>query len=521
MESPSLPLPEALPDPASLGATAAPKRASVADPASPEPPAPAAEAVLLPETLVFGALLDPTLEPIRGGWYAGVSLTDKAGVRRYSEAVQDGAYAFPALEYGTYWATADAEGYRSLAETVELRPDAPVMRKDFILQKAVALRIKVVTPEGGNLFEALREMKAPSSAFLLIPIATREPPEGRFPEVIGSLNNHFGAGNFWNYGPRVDQLPPGYMGVLVLDGDLPAWVSLVHNQVVLQSQPVLPWQEEVTFVLSPDDLLAGLAAIRVQVTAAGSGLPIPQAKAMLLGGTGEDRSVATDLQGVALIEHREPGLFELHVRADGYEWFRRSVDALPGAVTDLGTVALEREVTVEGRVLDLDDQPRAESFSLGLLDAKEGAIRWFRQEGFQSGSDGIFKLRGLGRREYVIRTSNHDAVNNSGQDGTTWVSGIVCFDARASAVSGLVVRLSPAARLVLRVAEDLGDGMRFRVLDERGLELVASRFYGPGARPLNLPEGKYRVLLLDSAGLVLSERSLTLGKETVTVELSR
>jgi hypothetical protein len=503
------------------GALGTVERATVVEPAAPTAPAAGVAAVAPPETLLFGNLLDPAREPIRGGWYSGVSLTDQAGVRRYAKAGPDGDYSFADLEFGTYWASAGAEGYRGLEETLELRPDVPVVRMDFVLQPAVVLRIRLVTPEGGNLFEALREVQAPEGSFPLVPVATREPPGERIPEVFGSKNDHFGAGNFWDYGPRVDRLPPGYLGILVLDGDLPAWVSLVHNQVVLQSQTVLPGQEEVSFVLAPEDLLAGLAEVRVQLTAVESGLPISTARATLLGGAGGEGSVATDLQGLAVFERREPGLFEMLVQAEGFEQFRCPVDAPPGAVTDLGTIALERELCVEGRVLDLEDRPRAATFTLGVLDAQAGEVRWFWRESFQSGSDGVFRLRGLGRREYAIRTSNHDAVNRQEQDGTPWVSGIVTLDARAAAAAGLVVRLRPATRLLLRVAGEHGDGMRFRVLDERGLALVASRFYGPGPRPLLLPDGNYRVQLLDAAGLLLSERPLALGRESVTLDLSR
>ena len=509
-----------LPAPALLPDAGAPERAPLAGLPAAEAPAVEATAAPLPETRIFGALLDPALEPIRGVWYAGVSITDQAGVRSYADTDQAGGYSFSSLAFGSYWLTAGAEGFRGQSAAIELSPDAPVVRKDFILRDSVMLRIRLVTPEGGDVFDALREMKAPSGASVIVPVATTESPGPRFNEVFGSLNNPFGVGHFWNYGPRVDKLPPGYMGILVLDGDLPVWVSLVHYHNVLESQRVEPGQEEIVFVVSPDALIAGLATVQVQVLDAESGLPVPGAKVSLQGHGGYERDVSSDAEGTAILKDRMPGLFELNVRADGFEKFRLPVDALPGVVTDLGVVELEKEVTIQGFVLDGDGQPLALEFTMGLVDAADGSIRWLRNDTFKSKDDGSFQMRGLGRHEYVIRSSNQAALNPDNSPGIVWVSGIVRCDTRSGSLSAFDIRLRPASSLVLQVADGRGDGMRFRVLEESGRELLASRFYGSGPRPMSLPTGEYRVLLLDSSGQVLSERSLTLGSGTVYLELT-
>ena len=511
-----------VPPPAAIfAATKPPERILLAEAGSPDPPDSAVAEVSRPATRVYGSLLDPSYTPIQGAWSAGVVFVDHTGLRRSSDAKQEGAYALHSLGFGTYWVTASADGYRSLEETVELRPDWPLMRKDFTLQKAVELRVKVTTPEGENLFDVLKETGAPMGARILVPVATRVPPGKRFAEVVGSVNSEFGAGRYQSHGPRAGKVAPGGMGVLVLDCDLPVWVSLVHFQVVLQTQRVDVGQDEVTFVLTPDDLLAGLATIRVQVIDAETGLPLQHARVMVRGGTYSDLGVATDPQGVATIDRREPGHFVLHVRAAGYERLRKPIDALPGEVTELGTVALDKEVTVEGRVLDLEGHPRSASFSLGILDPGDHSIHWFQQEGFRSAGDGSFDIKGLGRKEYLIRTSNHDAHNNGEWEGITWVSGNLLLDTRAGSVAGLEVRLRPASKLVLHVAGGVGDGMRFRVVDERGFELVASGLHGSEPRLLQLPAGNYRVSLLDPRGAVLSEHSTTLGAETVDIDLAR
>lgn len=471
------------------------------------------------ETRIFGVLQNASLEPIRGVWYAGVSLSSERGERNVCEPDEEGAYSFSSLAFGTYWLSAGAEGYRGQSVEIELTPETPVVEADFTLQDSVMLRVRLVTPEGLDVYEALRALEAPQSARYLVPVATSENPGARFTEVLGSLNNHFGVGHFWNYGPRVGSLPPGYMGLLVLDGYLPVWVSLVHYHRVLESQQVLPGQEEVVFVVSPEELIAGLATVRVQVVEAESGLPIPSAKVSLEGHGGFDRAAATDAEGVAILPDRMPGAFELFVRADGFETHRQPFDAASGSVTDLGVVRLEAERTVEGIVFDGEGRPVASELTLGIVNAADGSIRWLRNGEFKSKADGTYRLQGLGRHEYVIRSSSRAIGNADDLAGNAWIAGVVPFDTRSGSLSAFDLHLRPATRLVLQVADGRGDGMRFRIIEDAGYEFYSSRFYSSHPRSLRLPIGKYRIQLLDPGNHVLSVRSATLSSETLYLEL--
>jgi hypothetical protein len=486
------------------------------DPADPE----LAE-VARPQTLVYGSLVDSSGAPIQGAQFAEVSLVDHTGRRRSADARQEGAFALSELDFGTYWVTANADGYRSLDESFELRPDLPRMRKDFTLQESVELRVKVETPQGKNLFDVLKQTAAPAAVRLLVPVATREVPGKRIDEVIGDSSHQFGVGRFQNCGPRADKLAPDCMGVLSLDCDLPVYVSLLFHNVVLQTKRVTSGADDVVFVLSPADLIADLATVRVRVVDGESGLPIEHAMVTLRGGTFSNIGEATDARGVATIERREPGLFEMQIAALGHARFHGSIDASPGEITDLGTVVLAEEVKVEGRVVDLEGHALAASFALGILDPAQHSVRWLRQQSFRSNGDGSFDIRGLGRAEYVIRTDNHDALDRGAWEGVDLVSGNVPIDARGGSVVGLEVRLRPASKLVLQNSGWPAGAIRFSVADERGLELVGSTLHGSAPRPLSLPAGNYGVSLLDPQGFVLSERSVTLAADTVTLDVAR
>lgn len=462
------------------------------------------------ETLVFGSLLKP-LASVPPAWVASVTFVDRSGARHRCDADHEGAYALSELDFGTYWVTARGEGYCSLQQIVELSEARPQMRKDFALQKAAEVRVKVTTPEGENLVDSLEKKRAPQGARLIVAVATREPPGPRIDGGVASVS----AGTFCNYGPRVEKLPPDCIGLLFVECGLPAYVSLVLHGVVLETKRVELDQDEVSFVSSTESVLARLATIRLRVVEAESGLPIARARVLLRGGSYADQGVATDPRGLATIEHREPGNFELHVRAAGYESSSQSINALPGESTELGTLALERELTVEGRVFDSEDHPLAASLAVGVFDRLNGSIRWLSSERFRTGGDGAFCLRGLGRREYVIRAGRHDAAHVNAWEGAARVSENLLIDTRDGSIADLEVRLRAASTLVLRATDESAAGSRVRVVDERGLEWALVHLHGTAPRPLKLLTGTYSVSLLDAQAVVRWERSVSVGADVV------
>jgi hypothetical protein len=304
------------------------------------------------------------------------------------------------------------------------------------------------------------------------------------------------------------------MGILVLDIEPPLYVSLVHYQSVLRTERIEAGQREITFVITPQELLDDLANIRVALVDADTDLAIGGANVTLHGGSGEFLNAETDDQGLALLHRREPGKFDLQVQAAGYERFSRAIDAPPGELTDLGIIALNRELTVTGRVLDARGNPLVASCSLGVLDRSSGSITWLAIAPVTTTQAGEFEIPGLGRREYVLRTKNHDPLNRADpRSSVVWVSGNQIIDTRAGAPEQLEIRLKAAAGLTLSAANAAAAGMKFRVLDEQGLELARSTFYEAKPRLLLLPPGKYRAYLIDEIGRVQVEREVPLGPE--------
>lgn len=489
------------------------------------PAAPVQDAVTAPkpsaraDTLFYGSLLDASGKPLIGLWHAGVRLTDAEGRGRSSDAKESGAFSFHALPFGTYWVSADADGYRTVKGKVTLDESHAHIQQDYTLVAAPILKIRLTNRDGGG---AIGEKAAAIRFLSLVPVATKERPGEWLNEVVGSLNNPFGIGQFWQYGPRAEALPKGYMGILMLREDPPAFVSLCNYHRVLQTKSVQPGDEEVEFVLSNEELVASLATIQLQVVDAGTQQPIPNAHAMLFGGARGDGGVSADAQGNIVIADREPGEFSIAVRAKGHEKYSAVVLAKSGEVTDLGRIALDAEVPCVVQVVDGEGHPRAERFNLGLFDETTGKLRVERQQVMQSTGDGTLTLSGMGRHVYVLRTVNHDGLNDKESAGVKWVSGNVILDLRSGAApAGMVIRLQPSTRVMVVVSGVSADGLRFRVTDAKGNALVESRFYGDAPRGLTLPEGRYKVALVDANDSILSERDVAVGSAPLTVELTR
>ncbi len=490
--------------------------------ASVDPTAAAAAAEEPPETLFYGSLRDPAGKLLTGLWSAGVSVTDAEGRRRFADAKESGAFAVNGLPYGKYWVHAGADGFRGAAATIELSAAHAQLKQDFTLQPVPIIKVRVSTPDGKSLFGEQHESMQLKGRPVLVPVATKERPGKWFNEVVGSLNNPFGIGHFWQYGPRAEKLPKGYMGILMLDQELPAFVSLVNYHRVLQTKELQPGEDEVNFEISLEDIEASMGSLRMQVVDAGTQAPVKGANAMLWGGASMDGGSASDASGDILIDGREPGEFDLHVRAKGYEEYKAHILVDSGTPTDLGQIALDKAIAVEIKVVDGTGAPCNTKFSVGVFDPSTKVLDMERQQSWASRGDGVLALGTLGRHVYVVRTDNHDAVNDEANEDPKWVSGDVMLDLRSGvAPANVVIKLVPATRVMIVPKGVTTQGLRFRVTDEQGLDLVSSRFYGDGPRPLTIPQGSYKLALLDANKTVLREQPLVVGSTPMTVELSR
>lgn len=492
--------------------------------ATPEPYAPgaaASEAKRAASTLVYGRLLETDGTPIRdleGTW---VVFTDRMGARHLAGGGQ-GEYAIGGLAPGRYVIDVNARGIRSHSEILDLPLDPRDVRKDLRLLRVVTLPVHVVTATGEPLLDALRSGPRQGRGLVrqFLAVATKDPP-GRCVDEIAASSAPVGIGYFTDRFQGDDpSLPATCIGTLFVDGELPVHVSLAMGRFVLRTERVEPGAEDARFVLGVEDVVGKLASLQVQVVDATTSAPIEAAGVLVRGWPQQRNDAQTNSKGVARIDPTLPGTFEVCVMHAGYQKVVRTIDLDPGGAVDLGTITLSPERILSATVLDADGKPVSIPFTLGeLSDSSHGRVI-VRPDYLQSSAEGILKGSMLGRSVYVLRTTNHDAIMDKERSGPTDVSRCILVDTSTGSVSDLEVRLERSVPLVVRVAGRPADGLRLRVLDDQGLPIVETRFYGEAPHPLRLPSGSYRVVLCDADGNELASSAVTLVREPVELALS-
>jgi RNA polymerase sigma-70 factor (ECF subfamily) len=490
---------------------------------TPRVPAPLATTESRQDTLLYGTLLDADGKP--AGAQAFLVLTDSGARGREGKLEPDGTFAFRSIPFGRYWALYGGDGFVTTEQELEVKPEQPQSRRDFTLQRARAIKVHATTPGGEALEAALMKVENRRWWAMLVPVATEARPQLWLPDVRGtSSGSRFGIGRFRDEGPRMKTLSIGGLGILELDHEPPAFASLVLYQRVLQTREIQRGDEEVNFVLSAGEVLASLATVRLRVLDRDTRAPIAAARVMLEDGLEDSRETTSDPTGLAVFEPWYPGEYQLRVTAEGHECAVQRVLAEAGTTTDAGVVALPPEAPFEAEVVGPDGSLCSGSFHVGVLDPSTNVISYWKQgcsDAFYGTDSGVLRIRGLGRRIYVLRTGSHSFFGEQDRREEL-VSGNVVVDLRSgTAPAGFKIRLRPASQLLIRAKDASSGGLRFRVEDEAGLEVAVGQLDRSAPRSLSESEGVYRVQLLDRAGSVLTTRTVTLASEPVTLELAR
>ena len=481
----------------------------------------AAPATTRASQLFYGNLLDPDGKPIHGVQMASVTITDASGRRRTCDAKNDGAFAFNSLPAGRYWTLAWADGFRTLEGVIDLEAEHGQVQHDFTLQPARVLKIRAMTPDGRALSEVLNEEPYSKARYALLSVATKTAPGEWFPDVSNGRGTTLGMGRLEDNPSQVAALGPGYICLLALDGELPAFVSLMNGARVLQTKSASSGADEVSFVVSPEDVLASAVTIRLQVIDAETHAALSGAF-VRISVVSRGFTAQSDAQGIVLLEGAEPAEYSLWISTADHADHRRRFLAQAGATTDLGQIVLDKAVALELSVVGPDGRPKAGNFSVGVLDPGSRTLELELGHAYAASAEGVLRLPGLARQVYVLRSSINDGWNQTGDMTGQFASGNLVLDLRSGvAPVKQVIRLVSATPISLCVPKGPQKGLGFRVIDDQGLVAAENRFYSEAPYPLALPPGAYRVLLLDVDKRVLSELPLTLDAKPRSVELSR
>jgi hypothetical protein len=391
----------------------------------------------------------------------------------------------------------------------------PIVRRDLVLQRAVRLAVRFMTADGEPLY-ATEAGKRLGDAHPF-PVATVDAPGATIPEALHGGADLCGVGSFWQYGPLWEAAGPGCAGVLVLEVDLPVFVSLTVGSRVLESRRVEPGTEEVTFVVSPERLLGELSSVEARLIAGDSGAPL--AARVGIEPLNESDRVADGHWARTL----PPGAHDVTFSAPGYARVRRQLALAPGQRLDLGEVVLPLELVIEGRLLDDEGRPVTGMVRLARRDPT-GRVRYDDDRSYvRTDEHGAFRIDGLLPDRHLLRTVASDEVTFPGRENPPpmWVSGLVTVSTLGGSVRGLDLHLVRAGTLVLSGTGGLPAGARFRVLDANSDLVRHVGLYSGFVPSFGLPPGPYSLVVCDEDGNELGRHAVEVGAGVTELDLSR
>jgi hypothetical protein len=418
-----------------------------------------------------------------------VVLTDHLGTRVMSDAQDDGAYSLSGLVPGRYWMYSGSIEDGEARAVVDLGDAEPEKRLDLQLALPPEVLVKVVDTSGEPL-------KVGTMAVLAV--ATSAAPGDWFDEVVGSFNNNFGVGHFWQNGYASERLSAAYIGCIKLDVEPPVFVSLLNHQRVLATQRVERGQREVEFAVDLDSPLTKPGRFRMRLLDAATKSPI--AKAGVHFNSAGARMAQSDERGVVELDDCSPGWATLLVTSEGFENAERRVRIEPGVDNDLGDVELDKAQWIAGTVVDENGAAVATELRYELLDAATGeSFQSGVSYGVKSGADGSFRIGGLSRARY--RISRSTAVRPGSTTENPWGLAVITVDTRSGPADNVRLELARGTPLVVHPSIDDWRSVRFKIFRASGERVMRSRLWWPDPQKILLAPGRYDIeVTLGEAG---------------------
>jgi hypothetical protein len=424
----------------------------------------------------------------------------------------DGNYSFDRVPAGQ-WQLSVHDGTRiAHYATVELAADEREHRYDAVVKPERRICIRMLTPDGGDLSEALAADSTLRLPITIDVVATHQ-AIGPIWERVQSFHSapmHVSLRASYapaRLNPSSDESKAGCSGVLVTDQQPPLFVSLVLHDFVLGSLPAPEGAQSLTFVVDPDIVKRNVGTVRLRlVDPLGGSLP-EDCSVMLRDQWMEKRAGEIAVDGQIEFTGLTPGVMTLSIRADGCEDVDQRVEVAPASVIDLGTMPLRRWCKIVARVLDPDGKPRSVFFNAFALERFEmerekSVSRCFRSDA----SDGELVIDTLGRGKHLLRTLDDN-----------W-GAMVVVDTTDGDVRGVVVHLARKVGVTVRLPIEAPTSASWRVTVRAELPVMEMRAQSSSVLPLRLVPGSYTLRLMQG-GDELARLPFNVGSEPTDVAM--
>jgi hypothetical protein len=417
-----------------------------------------------------------------------VSMEDDETGEWLGSEVKSGAYAISGLRPGAWNLVSRNAGYRELRQSVRLSADRPRQRLDLVIQPCAIVKVKLLTPEGRLLNEALVAEKLDWSIYIGV-VATIAPPTGDLPMTPYGGYDDFGVGILRGGRQLGGDVPKGYSGVLELREGPPVYVSAVMRHVVLETKLVPAGATEVEIVVPVASVKSKLATLKLRLVDADTGDPIVKARVEATDRQSGGASYPIDEKGNILKEGLRPGLLHFSIHAEGHEDLSQYIRLEPGQINDLGTIRLSRAVSIEGVVVDERGEPVPASLAYRNLDRIDFPQPFEVGMSHRVEPDGTFKIGGVGRgRGIVVAETKERAM------------AALAVDTTAGSVTNARIVIKAGTRVVLEPKLGRTEQYLAQLVDEGGT-IWLSHYIGEWVDRLFLPPGTYTLRIYDDKAL--------------------
>ncbi len=328
--------------------------------------------------LVFGEVVGPSGDPVRGAY---LTLERGLEVLKARSDPEDGSWALPSVPGGSWSVIVFEAGHRPWYGDIEVDGPAPQELSVTLIPKTL-VPIRFMQPDGtaliGEVGQSPRQLQSIPHP---IPLEDRQgppapgersdplrrfgmiPPPVLYPSVVvtatepPSVLSDAPAGRLWRYGggawrergnthgARALAIPQDCQGELEIQCDLPAWVSLVYGNIVLESKLIETAPAMMEFAIDQERLRSEHRCVRFATHDAVTGENVSEA---FLAGHASIRVDNVTPTWVGLENHQvtiyevPPGAHVIHVGQlrGAYEQVALASHVLPGVDAGLAPVTL-------------------------------------------------------------------------------------------------------------------------------------------------------------------------------------
>jgi hypothetical protein len=412
---------------------------------------------------------------------AHVLVASSSGDARELDVDAEGGFEFGDLKPDHWTLFATAPGFLSRRTAFDVGREEKEKRLDVTLEPSPNLKVKLVTPDGDDLIQAVALDPKLTATFIPVPFAMRDAPGPRIADLGDAPAQAFASAS-WRHREGSDDKSAGdESGVLRLSDPLPLHVGVSVRGVVLEERLVANGTEEVVFVVPLDRIRALVSGVSVRVVSARDGLPIAGAQVSVEG----VEATASDAQGEVDLSNVPPGSHQITFEAEGLERRAEWIEVQPGRKNDLGVRELGAATKIAGRVVDENGAPVQVSLQLRPLDATAAGHALPSTDEAASDGEGRFVFEQSGRRKYLLSV-----------EGDDWAAPVQTIDVGDGAVPEIVVHAAHSMELKLTFPIEPPPGANYVVDTADGIPVCVQPADGWQPLSVRLGIGDYRARIV-------------------------